>query len=513
MGASAPTRFLAGRLQRHGTLSFVLPNGFDDETWRRARRAVRRRRGAPSDGLLRIGYAAGSRTHQKDFAIAAPAVARVLRARPEARLVLFRQMTRTCIDLEEFPDLQGLDAQIEWREMVQLADLPAEIARFDISIAPLEVDNPFCEAKSELKYFESALVEVPLVASPTAVFRDAIEPGRTGVLASDAAEWEAALWRLADSPAERARIGLASYRAVLWHYGPERRVELMRSLVAQMAGEPAEAAHALELDLRREAATRPAPAVIVAHHADILQDRMLDAAVTVVIPLHNYGAYIVEALDSVAAQTLAPLDLVVVDDASTDDGPTRARDWMLTHQHRFGRLVMVRNTENSGLGPTRNVGFAQAETRYVIPLDADNRLRPTFAERCVAAAEASGAAFVYPKIQNFGENDEVVGKFAYLPRRLASGNFIDAMALLRVSAWALVGGYDNVRFGWEDYDLWCRFAEQGLFAVQVPEILADYRVHATSMLRRTTDVAENKRKLVADLRRRHPWVLDGVADD
>jgi hypothetical protein len=63
-----------------------------------------------------------------------------------------------------------------------------------------------------------------------------------------------------------------------------------------------------------------------------------------------------------------------------------------------------------------------------------------------------------------------------------------------------------VDFGWEDFDFWCRLAEHGRFGIAVPHILADYRVHDKSMLHRSTDVRENRAKLAADMRRRHPWL-------
>jgi glycosyltransferase involved in cell wall biosynthesis len=287
----------------------------------------------------------------------------------------------------------------------------------------------------------------------------------------------------------------------------------MRSLLVQMTGRPAEAARAFELELRRQRAPHPPAPALAAHRTEILQDRLLDAAVSVVIPLYNYAQHITDALDSVAGQTLAVLDLIVVDDGSADDGPDIARAWMLAHQNRFGRLVLVRNDANVGLGPSRNIGFAHAESRYVVPLDADNRLLPAFAERCLAQADATGAAFVHTKIQNFGGSDAIVGLEPYTPMRLAAGNSIDAMALVRLSAWAMAGGYDNVRFGWEDYDFWCRLAEQGQFGSHIDEVLAEYRVHPASMLSMITDRPANKRRLIADMRARHPWVLDGVARD
>jgi GT2 family glycosyltransferase len=147
-----------------------------------------------------------------------------------------------------------------------------------------------------------------------------------------------------------------------------------------------------------------------------------------------------------------------------------------------------------------------AETPYVMPLDADNRLLPKCLSNCLAAIREHGAAFAYPSIVQFGDTQQVVDAAPYWPARLGGGNFIDAMALVAKSAWAAVGGYDHVRFGWEDYDFWCHLAEHGFWGTPVKDILCEYRVHRASMLRRTTDVENNKLQLAADLERRHPWV-------
>jgi glycosyltransferase involved in cell wall biosynthesis len=218
---------------------FVLPNGFDATTHARSRRAARARRRAPADGLLRLGYAGGTFTHQRDFAVAAPAVARLLRATPQARLVLFHGKDGTpLLDPAAFPELAAHADQIEWRAAVPLTDLPDELARFDINLAPLETGNPFCEAKSELKYFEAALVDVPTIASPTAPLAAAIVDGVTGLLAVDAAGWEAALRRLAEDAALRRRLAEAAYRDVLLRFGPEMRADAVGAALDMVRGLP-----------------------------------------------------------------------------------------------------------------------------------------------------------------------------------------------------------------------------------------------------------------------------------
>ena len=142
----------------------------------------------------------------------------------------------------------------------------------------------------------------------------------------------------------------------------------------------------------------------------------------------------------------------------------------------------------------------------MLPLDADNRLRPDACEKLLAMLRGSDAAFCYPAIQAFGTKTEVFGREAFSALRLQIGNYIDAMALVRKTAWAEAGGYDHVRYGWEDFDFWCRLVERGYFGMALPEVLADYRVHAASMLHTTTEIQDHKNDLVRDLKRRHPWV-------
>jgi GT2 family glycosyltransferase len=81
------------------------------------------------------------------------------------------------------------------------------------------------------------------------------------------------------------------------------------------------------------------------------------------------------------------------------------------------------------------------------------------------------------------------------------------MALVRRSAWAAIGGYQQMNvMGWEDYELWCRFVEEGFLGVWIPETLSRYRVHPRSMLQTHTDVNGNRRRLSEEMRKLHPWV-------
>ncbi|MFT8515645.1 MAG: glycosyltransferase [Acetobacter persici] len=506
----APTDTLAGLMRINKPLTYTVPNTFDTDALRRSRMAMRKKRWTGSDGLLRIGYATGSRTHQRDFAGVAGILANLMRERPDLRLVLFREPGnhQPVLLMNEFPELSPVAHQIEWRDMVPLPDLPAETARFDIAIAPLESGSLFCNAKSELKFFEAALAGVPSIVSPTAPFRQCVVEGVSGFLADTPQEWEAALVALLDNPDLRQRMADAAYHGSLWYFGPQRQALVLDSLLEGLGGEQA-AARASELQIARGAYRGKGLPDVSPHEVLFHQDGLEEAPVTVIITSYNYETFILEALDSVRSQTMPVLDLVVVDDGSSDASVPLITAWMTRHSARFNRLILLRTTVNAGLGGARNCGVTHAETPFFLPLDADNRLLPDACAE-LAAATNDMTAYAYPILEQFGEPTlhKLLGDKPYHPMQLVAGNYIDAMALIAKWAWAAAGGYYVSRsaMGWEDYDLWCSFAELGLQGTHVPKILAEYRVHHTSMTSSVTEQEAHKQRVVELAESRHDWI-------
>lgn len=501
------TMELADQIRELGKVAYVLPNGFDYESFAVARHAMRRWRATRQDRLIRIGYASGTLTHQRDFVVAAESLARVLAEHANCRLVLFRKpgIGDALLDIDEFPCFRLVTKQIEWREMVSLAELPYEVARFDINLAPLEVGNIYCEAKSELKFFEAALVNVCTIASPTGPMTRVIRHDETGLLATTPDDWYTALSTVVDQPETRERLARAAFLDVLGRFGPDQQQDSLAFGLQELENGP-RGAQALQLRLLREHQPSAGAPVIPPSKVLFSSDALRISEVTVVIPLYNYAKYIIDALESVRRQTMRDLDVIVIDDASTDSSAELAVNWMREHAARFNRTLVLRNLTNAGLALTRNVGFDAAETAFVLPLDADNRLRPNCCEVCLAILRRSSAGFAYPSIQQFGSASWLIGTDDFLPSRFVGGNYVDAMALVGKWAWLRVGGYVNIKYGWEDYDFWCHCVERGIGGVRVPEILAEYRVHRTSMLRTQTDVAGNKEKVMAKLEQNHPWL-------
>jgi hypothetical protein len=161
-----------------------------------------------------LGYLSGSPTHDADFATIAPAIAAVLSKHPLARLRIVGPLT--------IPrELRQFDSRIEHVEFVAWQELPKEIGKIDINLAPLEVDNQFCQAKSEIKYIEAGLMRVVTVASPTEAFQHAIRHGETGMLALSVGEWESCLDELIVDRNKRVQLSNAAWHHVTTIYSPQ----------------------------------------------------------------------------------------------------------------------------------------------------------------------------------------------------------------------------------------------------------------------------------------------------
>jgi len=230
----------------------------------------------------------------------------------------------------------------------------------------------------------------------------------------------------------------------------------------------------------------------------------------VCVPLYDYERYVLGALDSVYHQSLSPLALTVVDDGSNDGGAARVLSWMETHCRRFSRVRLLQHPRNVGLAEARNTAIRDATSPFVFLLDADNELYPACLERLLDALGRGNGAFAYSILEQFGTVSQLVGCDAWSREQIARGNYVDAMSMVRKSAWETVGGYRATRVpGWEDYDFWCRNAEAEFDGILVPQILCRYRVHDESMLRRTTDTLRNHLGVCEEMLGAHPWIRLG----
>lgn len=197
--------------------------------------------------------------------------------------------------------------------------------------------------------------------------------------------------------------------------------------------------------------------------------------ISIVIPCYNSGATLGQAIASVKAQTWPNLEIIVVDDGSTDSGTC------LILAELEG-VVIVRQS-NSGLPAARNAGFRVARGEYVLPLDADDWLEPSALEVMLQVLKSSpDASFVFCDLQLEGEASGVLEKNYNFFEQL-SLNQLPYCLLMPKRLWTEAGGYDeSMHKGYEDWEFNIRLGTLGYFGQRVPQPLFHYRVSASGML-------------------------------
>ncbi|MGQ9918938.1 MAG: glycosyltransferase [Bryobacteraceae bacterium] len=229
--------------------------------------------------------------------------------------------------------------------------------------------------------------------------------------------------------------------------------------------------------------------------------------VAVVVTCFNLGEYVAEALASVKAQTLDDVETVVVDDGSRDAFTVARLDALAADGWQVIR------TENRGLPAARNLGIRETRAEYVCCLDADDRLRPLYLQKAVAALQANERAGFVSCFYELFDGSE--GRYCYrkpgLPRMLARNEAVCA-SVFRREAWAEAGGYCESLPAMQDWDLWISILEKGWEGELVPEVLFDYRIRLGSMYSETRKPA-NYARIAAMIRARHAALYDQYATE
>lgn len=212
----ASTEFLAEQVRKLGKPTWVHRNGFSLEMAVFSSQALQK---SSNTGKVIVGYASGTPTHDRDFALVYPVLMNLLSNNRDVYLHLIGHLN---VNIKNYEGRAIRLPFVSWRR------LPELLGQFSINLAPLRADNPFSQSKSEIKYMEAALVKVPTVASPTQAFCYAIRSGENGFLARDQSEWQTALERLINDPALRMKMGQRAHEDVIRRYAPwVRAVEIV----------------------------------------------------------------------------------------------------------------------------------------------------------------------------------------------------------------------------------------------------------------------------------------------
>lgn len=219
--------------------------------------------------------------------------------------------------------------------------------------------------------------------------------------------------------------------------------------------------------------------------------------VSVAIPAFNHAAYIEACLASVCAQTYPELELVLIDDGSTDGTFELARRFLDAHPGRFRRVVLERQ-KNRGVSATSNACISACRGDWVHLLGSDDVIYPGKVARIQAAIDewnCSDLALVHADVDLIDSEGRMHARQSRKPRPAAGVEreswrwlfmgehyIFNPTLALRRDAFLAIGGFD-AGLALEDMDFWLRLSVDHAFA-RVPEVLAGYRKHPGNATRR-----------------------------
>lgn len=210
----------------------------------------------------------------------------------------------------------------------------------------------------------------------------------------------------------------------------------------------------------------------------------MSAGLSIIIPCYSEGPWLSEAITSALATDYHPLEVVVVNDGSSDEATLKE-----LNRWRSSENVRIIDQENGGLARARNRGIQESHYDFVLPLDADNQLLPEYGRLGVEWLTAHPETDIfYSDVQHFGGQDRIHRVYPFTLQRLMMYNYIDACAVYRKSLWEQIGGYDPdmPAMGIEDWDFWLRAGLAGASFYHHPFPLYRYRVRPDSMISATT---------------------------
>lgn len=201
------------------------------------------------------------------------------------------------------------------------------------------------------------------------------------------------------------------------------------------------------------------------------------AKIAIIVPCFNMGQYLTEALDSVIMQTYSDWICIVVDDGSTDNSAEIAKDYC-----RKDTRIQYHRQNNMGLSVARNNGINACKSEYILPLDSDDKLAPTYLEQTINEfLKNQSLKVVYTNCQLFGSVNHILMLPDYSFRSLLQRNLITATAIYHRNDFEKTSGYDETIKGWEDWDFWLSLLDKGSQVKKIEDVLFFYRQKEGSM--------------------------------
>lgn len=198
--------------------------------------------------------------------------------------------------------------------------------------------------------------------------------------------------------------------------------------------------------------------------------------VSVVVPFYNKGYEVFETLQLLLAQTLQQIEIILVDDGSTQKTSLQVLK-EVQKTYKDSPVTLIKKKKNSGPSSSRNLGVEKAAAEFVAFIDSDDLIEPTTLEKWY------WYLLTHPNVSFVNSYNVGFGAFEYLWNRgtkdyhsFVDENNLAIFSLVRKKDFIEVGGFDeSVKAGLEDWDLWLKLGNQGKWGYTIPEYLTWYR--------------------------------------
>jgi glycosyltransferase involved in cell wall biosynthesis len=214
---------------------------------------------------------------------------------------------------------------------------------------------------------------------------------------------------------------------------------------------------------------------------------MKEALISCIVPVYNGEGFLREAIESILAQTYRPIEVIIVDDGSTDGTPELARS--------FGAPVRCIRQDNAGAVAARNRGIHESRGSFLAFLDADDLWLPEKLSRQVAELEGHPSVQCSVcLVQNFWMPELAVEAEAWRehPRAAPIPGYVTDCMLVRREAFDRLGGFDPVLGHGDSADWFLRARAAGMTESVLPEVLVRRRLHSSSLSRREADASRDE---------------------
>ncbi|MEG4014134.1 MULTISPECIES: glycosyltransferase family 2 protein [unclassified Microcoleus] len=249
------------------------------------------------------------------------------------------------------------------------------------------------------------------------------------------------------------------------------------------------------------------------------QNNLKPPLVSVIIPAYNAEKFIAKTLESILSQTYQNIEILLVDDGSTDT----TAEIVNFFAQKDSRIILLQQS-NAGVAAARNLAIEKSHGEYIAPIDADDIWYPQNLDKqieCLTKSEPT-VGVVYSWSVDINEQDLLTGGFynstiaGEVYQALVYKYFIGnaSSSLIRRACFEKIGGYncklkaENAQ-GCEDWELHLRIAEHYQFIV-VPEYLVGYRQISSSMSCNYAAMAKGHSLIMANVRQQHPEIPSNI---